>query len=153
MLLRAFAVVCETIDGVDLVLAGDGQLRSDLERLAIELGIASRVQFLGVRRDVPDLLRAADVFALTSVSEGASITVLEAMASGVACVLTGVGGNPELVRDGLDGLLVPRGDHQSAAAALLKLLNDGEMTARCGGRGDVNSRGRRGGLQRRGRRL
>ena len=131
-LLRAFADVCSTVHDVDLLLAGDGQLRADLERLASELGITHRVHFLGVRRDVPDLLRAADVFALTSVSEGASITVLEAMASGVPCVVTDVGGNPELVRQGRDGLLVPRGDHRAAATALLQLLRDPALTARLG---------------------
>jgi glycosyltransferase involved in cell wall biosynthesis len=132
MLLRAFALVCDEVDDVDLVLAGDGQLRSELERQVAELGITPRVHFLGVRRDVPNLLRAADVFALTSVSEGASITVLEAMASGVPSVVTDVGGNPELVRQGRDGLLVPRGDHRAAATALLQLLRNPTLTAQLG---------------------
>ena len=132
MLLRAFALVCHDVADVDLVLAGDGQLRATLERQAQELGMANRVQFLGVRGDVPNLLRAADMFALTSVSEGASITVLEAMASGVPSVVTNVGGNPELVRDGQDGLLVPRGDQRAAAAALQQLLRDPALTARLG---------------------
>jgi len=124
--------VARRLPDVDLILAGDGDLRPSLEQQARELGVAARVHFLGVRRDVPNLLRAADVFALTSVSEGASITVLEAMASGVPSVVTNVGGNPELVRHELEGLLVPRGDHQAAADALCRLLTDAAFASRLG---------------------
>lgn len=126
-LLHAFAEVAPVRPDVDLLLAGDGQLRESLERLAGDLGIASRVYFLGVRRDVPDLLRASDVFALTSVSEAASITLLEAMASGLPVVVTAVGGNPEIVRQGVDGLLAPRGDSHGIATALLRVLDDGRL--------------------------
>jgi glycosyltransferase involved in cell wall biosynthesis len=71
---------------------------------------------------VPDVLRAADVFALTSVSEAASLTVMEAMACARPCVVTDVGGNPELIRDGREGYLVSRGDDAACAEALEKLL-------------------------------
>jgi glycosyltransferase involved in cell wall biosynthesis len=135
MLLRAFGAVAAARPGVDLLLVGDGLLRPDLERLVRELEIADRVRFLGVRFDVPDLLRAADVFALTSVSEAASLTLLEAMASGLPVVVTDVGGNPEIVRDGVDGLLVPRGDDRAAAAAFLRLLDDPAAAARMGAAG------------------
>jgi glycosyltransferase involved in cell wall biosynthesis len=124
MLLRAFAEVAGARPDVDLLLTGDGPLRPDLEALVAQLGIAPRVRFLGVRSDVPDILQAADVFALTSVSEAASLTLLEAMAAGLPVVVTAVGGNPEIVRDGREGLLVPRGDASAAAAALLRLLDD-----------------------------
>ena len=83
MLIRAFARVASQIPDVDLLLAGDGPLRGQLTAQVTQLGIAGRVQFLGVRGDVPDILRAADVFALTSIAEAASITLLEAMASGL----------------------------------------------------------------------
>jgi glycosyltransferase involved in cell wall biosynthesis len=124
MLLRAFATVAQARCDVDLLLAGDGPLRGDLEQLTRSLGIVERVRFLGVRSDVPELLQAADVFALTSVSEAASLTLLEAMAAGLPVVVTAVGGNPEIVRHAKEGLLVGRGDSAAAAAALLQLLND-----------------------------
>src|SRR5262249_20822565 len=123
-LVRAFAVVARTCPDVDLLLAGDGPLRGQLESLAAELGIASRVLFLGVRKDVPEILQAIDVFAMTSLSEAASLTVLEAMAAGRPVVVTDVGGNPELVRHGCDGLLVGRADAGGAASALRRLLAD-----------------------------
>jgi glycosyltransferase involved in cell wall biosynthesis len=123
-LLHGFAPVAAARPDVDLLLAGDGLLRGELEELTRSLGIEGRVRFLGVRSDVPDLLKAADLFALTSVSEAASLTVLEAMASSLPVVVTAVGGNPEMVRHGVEGLLVPRGDAAGVASAFLRLLDD-----------------------------
>jgi glycosyltransferase involved in cell wall biosynthesis len=131
-LLRGFAGVATDVPDVDLLLAGDGPLRGDLEALAGSLGVADRVRFLGVRRDVPDLLRAADVFALTSVSEAASLTLLEAMATGLPAVVTAVGGNPDVVRAGVDGLLFPRGDAAGCAAALRRVLTEPGLAATLG---------------------
>ncbi len=141
-LLRAFARVAVERGDADLLLAGDGPLRGRLEALADELGLASRVRFLGVRDDVPKLLQAADLFCMTSLSEAASLTVLEAMAAGLPVVVTAVGGNPELVRDGRDGLLVPRGDEAAAARAILRLAAEPETRERMGaaGRRRVGSR-------------
>jgi glycosyltransferase involved in cell wall biosynthesis len=141
-LLRAFATVAAARPDVDLLLAGDGPQRPELTRLAAELGVADRVRFLGVRPDVPALLQAADVFALTSVSEAASLTLLEAMATGLPVVVTAVGGNPEIVRAGREGLLVPRGDSGAAAAALLSVLEDRARAAAMGdaGRARVEER-------------
>jgi glycosyltransferase involved in cell wall biosynthesis len=73
---------------------------------------------------VPDVLAASDVFALTSVTEAASLVLLEAMASRLPVVATDVGGNRELARDGIDGLLVPRGDAAATAKAIATLLDD-----------------------------
>jgi glycosyltransferase involved in cell wall biosynthesis len=132
MLLRAFALVAAAREDVDLLLLGDGPLREALEMQVAKAGIEGRVRFLGVRRDVPDILQAIDVFSLTSVSEAASLTLLEAMAAGVPVVVTDVGGNREIVREGVDGLLTPRGDDQATAAALLKVLDSPEMARRMG---------------------
>jgi N-acetyl-alpha-D-glucosaminyl L-malate synthase BshA len=123
-LLQAFSLVAAAIHDVDLLLVGDGPLRPELEEQARALGVAQRVHFLGVRDDVADILAIADVFALTSVSEASSITLLEAMASHVPVVVTAVGGNPEMVRDGVDGLLAPRGDAPAIASAIRRLLDE-----------------------------
>lgn len=132
MLLRAFAKVAVKRADVDLLLVGDGPLRDKLEAQVKDLGIAERVRFLGIRNDVPDILRAVDLFALTSVCEAASLTLLEAMAAGLPVVVTDVGGNPEIVRQGIDGLLVPRDDDAAMANALLNLLDDPVQARRLG---------------------
>ena len=139
-LIAAFARVAGQVDDVDLVLAGDGELRLAIEAQVRELGLGERVRLLGVRRDVADLLRASDVFALTSVSEAASITLLEAMGAGLPVVVTAVGGNPELVRNGTDGLLTPRGDAGAAADALRRILSDGAFAQALGDSGRVRVR-------------
>jgi glycosyltransferase involved in cell wall biosynthesis len=131
-LLRAFVIVARQRPDVDLLLVGDGPLGGDMEKLAQELGIKPRVQFLGLRSDVPAILRTAKVFVLTSLSEAAPLTVLEAMAAGVPVVLTAVGGNPEMVRDGVDGYLVPRGNTEAIASAILRLLDDPKAAAAMG---------------------
>jgi L-malate glycosyltransferase len=134
-LLRAFQLVATARPDVDLLLAGDGPLRETLKQQVRAQGFEERVHFLGVRLDVPQLLRASDVFALTSVSEAASLTLLEAMATALPVVVTDVGGNPEIVRQGIDGFLVPRGDAAAAAAALLRLLEDPSGAAAMGAAG------------------
>ncbi len=123
-LLRGFAAAAEHHPDVDLLMAGDGPLRAELEALTEQLGLRQRVTFLGVRADVPAVLQAADVFALTSVSEAASLTLLEAMATGLPSVVSAVGGNPEIIRDGRDGLHFPRGDWAACGRALRELLDD-----------------------------
>jgi len=132
MLLRAFASLVHAWSDVDLLLVGDGPLRGQLEAQADSLGVAARVRFLGVREDVAALLHASDIFALTSLSEAASLTLLEAMACRLPVVVTAVGGNPEIVTDGEQGLLVPRGDAGAAAAAFDTLLRDPARAHRMG---------------------
>ena len=140
-LLRAFATVAAARADVDLLLAGNGDLRNNLEEQVHSAGLENRVRFLGVRTDVPALLQAADIFAMTSLSEAASLTILEAMASRLPVMVTAVGGNPEMVRDGIDGLLVPRGDAAGAAAALLRLLDNPGIAADMGAAGRTARRG------------
>ena len=131
-LIRGFARAATALTDVDLVLVGDGPQRNDLERLATELGVRTRVVFAGIRADVADWLRAADAFALTSVSEAASLTLLEAMATGLPVVVSDVGGNPEIVRAGVDGLLFPRGDVSALAACIDTLFADPARSRRFG---------------------
>jgi glycosyltransferase involved in cell wall biosynthesis len=134
-LLRGFAAAAPDLPGVELLMVGDGPLRGELEGLAVELRVADRVRFLGIRTDIPDLMQAADVFALTSVSEAASLTLLEAMASGLPAVVTDVGGNPEIVRHEREGLLFPRGDAAGCAAAFRRLFGDPAWAASLGAAG------------------
>ena len=134
-LIRAFATLAPGRPDVDLMLVGDGPLRGQLERQAAALGVADRVRFLGIRADVPEVLPAADIFALLSVSEAASLTLLEAMACELPTVVTAVGGNPEIVRMDREGLLVPRGDAEAAAGAFLRLLDNPGLAARLGAAG------------------
>jgi glycosyltransferase involved in cell wall biosynthesis len=131
-LLGAFRAVKQRLPAAKLVLAGDGELRSDLEARSDELGIRDSVRFLGVRRDVPALLRTWDVFCLSSLSEGTSVTLLEAMASGLPAVVTRVGGNPEVVQEGVTGHTAPRGDAEALGDALVRVLSDRETGARMG---------------------
>ena len=87
------------------MLVGDGEERSEIEVLIDDLAISDHVQLLGVRNDVPDLLQMADLFMLSSITEGVALTLIEAMATGLPCVATDVGGNCEVVVDGMTGLL------------------------------------------------
>jgi glycosyltransferase involved in cell wall biosynthesis len=134
-LLRGFALAAADLPGVDLLMVGDGPLRGELESLAVELRVPDRVKFLGIRSDIPELMRAADAFALTSLSEAASLTLLEAMATGLPALVTNVGGNPELVRHEREGLLFPRGNVQGCADAIGRIFRDPELAARLGAAG------------------
>lgn len=134
-LIRGFTLAADALPDVDLVLVGDGPLRDELTTLARSLGVLSRVKFVGVQRNVPDWLAAADAFALTSVSEAASLTLLEAMATGLPVVVSAVGGNPEIVRKNVDGLHFARGDAAGLAVCLRKLFTDAGLMRRLGANG------------------
>jgi glycosyltransferase involved in cell wall biosynthesis len=118
--------------GLHVEIAGAGPCLPELQRLAQELGVGERVRFLGEVRDVAALLARASVFVLPSASEGISLTLLEAMARGLPVVATRVGGNPEVVREGETGLLVPPHDPPALAAALLRVRQDPEWGERLG---------------------
>jgi sugar transferase (PEP-CTERM/EpsH1 system associated) len=131
-LLKATARMFAAVPQVRLLVVGEGPLRAELEALARELQIVDRVMFLGHRNDVPDLLPLMDVVALSSLHEGSSLTLLEAMAAGRAVVATAVGGNPELVLDGVTGLLVPARSPEALADAIVTLLRDPALRASMG---------------------
>ncbi|MCC7191297.1 MAG: glycosyltransferase [Phycisphaeraceae bacterium] len=133
--LRAMAETLKSLPDALFILAGDGELRSALEAQAAQLGIASSVRFLGVRRDVPRLMAAADVFILSSLSEGISVTLLEAMGCELPIAATDVGGNGEVVADHQTGLLSPRSDATKLSANLVTLLRDSELRRRMGSAG------------------
>ena len=129
LLLRA--VAAGSLD-IHLVLAGEGPERTALTALAASLGIASRVHLLGHSNDVDRVLAAFDVFVLPSFSEGMSNTLLEAMAAGVPPVASEVGGNGEIVRDGVTGRLFPSDAEPALRAGLEALCRDGAERARLG---------------------
>jgi glycosyltransferase involved in cell wall biosynthesis len=124
LLLHAWPEIVRAQPNARLALVGDGPLRGELERLTDSLGIRATVQFLGRRRDVPSILRAADVFALPSLWEGFGIVVVEAMAASVPVVASSVDGVCEIVRDGVDGLLVPPKDSKRLGEAIVRVLNE-----------------------------
>lgn len=131
-LLQAFARMHTAARDTALVLVGDGALRAALEAEAAALGIADTVRFLGDRGDVRQLLQGFDLFALSSLSEGYSMALLEACASGLPIVATDVGGNREIVVDGGNGLLVPAARPEALADALAALLRDPARAAAMG---------------------
>jgi len=112
-----------------LVLVGDGPLRAEALALLESGGLARDAWLPGERNDIADLLRGLDLFVLPSLAEGISNTILEAMASGLPVIATGVGGNPELVQHGLTGTLVPSGDPEAMAAALAAYLEQPGLVA------------------------
>ncbi len=131
-LLRAWRRVVDRMPGATLLLAGVGPDQWSLESLASSLGLDASVRFLGDRNDVPSILAASDLHALTSHSEGLSLTLLEAMAAARPSVATAVGGNPEILEHGRTGLLVPAGDVGGIAEAVLTLLHDRPLGERMG---------------------
>ena len=123
-LIKAFAQVHRADPATALVLVGNGELMASLQGCARDEGVAGAVHFLGDRNDVRELLQGMDMFVLSSVSEGYSMALLEAAASGLPIIATDVGGNGEIVRDGETGRLVPACDAQALAAASGELLAD-----------------------------
>ncbi len=134
--LQAAAVVAARHPDVRFVLVGDTKIneayRDHLKRLVAALGLQDRVLFTGFRMDVPQLLRALTVSVLPSLGEGLSNALLESMAAGVPVVATTAGGNPEIVEDGVTGLLVPPADAAALASAICRLLETPALAARCG---------------------
>ncbi|BCX82149.1 hypothetical protein MIT9_P1734 [Methylomarinovum caldicuralii] len=115
-----------------LVMVGDGPLRTECESLLAQAGVGDLAWLPGERDDIPRILRGLDVFVLPSRAEGISNTILEAMATGLPVVATRVGGNPELVTEGVTGTLVPPGDWGAMATSLIPYLEDGSLRQRQG---------------------
>jgi glycosyltransferase involved in cell wall biosynthesis len=104
-----------------LLIAGDGPLRQSIERLAAEIGISEKVRFLGIRKDVPQLMAAADAYVMSSAWEGLPMVLLEAAASALPIVSTAVGGNSEIVHDEANGFLVPANNSEALADAMQRM--------------------------------
>ena len=119
--LRAMARLTSEFPRTKLLVVGEGEERGMIERLICELHLGERVSLLGLRGDIAELLAASDIFLLTSISEGIPLTIIEAMAAGLPCVSTAVGGTPEVIADRETGYLARAGDPQDVAEKL-KLL-------------------------------
>jgi glycosyltransferase involved in cell wall biosynthesis len=129
-LFRSFEALRQRFPDSHLLVVGEGPQRAALEELA-----GKNVQFLGNRDNIPEILENADVFALTSLNEGISNTILEAMAAELPVVATDVGGNPELVRPGETGYLFPPGDADALLKALKEYRESPELRRRHGRQG------------------
>lgn len=132
VLLRAMATLTENQTNVICAIAGEGSLQTQLERQARELGIMQRMRFLGLRQDVPQLLKLAELYVQPSLSEGLSMAMLEAMAAGLPIVATDVGAAGKVIEHERSGLLVPANDPGALAGALQTLLDDETLRNRLG---------------------
>lgn len=136
-LLDAWPLVMRDVPDAHLVILGEGELRRPLEHQVKELHLERAVRLPGFRDDVLSLVRSADLFVMSSVTEGLGSAVLDAMALGLAVVGTRAGGIPEAVVDGETGLLVAPGDARALAAAIARLLKDPLLRERLGHAGRV----------------
>ncbi len=122
-LLEAAKIVLDIRDDVTFLVVGEGPLETELKDLAGRMGIEDHIIFLGFREDVDEVMAAMDVFVLCSLHEGIPLSLLEAMELRLAAVATKVGGIPEVIEDGLSGLLVPPGDEGAMARAISEALS------------------------------
>ena len=131
-LVEAVGMLRRQGEQVTLLLVGSGREEERLRDKVRREGLSDNVIFLGTRRDLPELFRAMDVFALPSLWEGLPLALLSAMASGLPVVVTPVGGIPEVVRDGVNGFFVPPGDPLALAATLRRVREDPGAALACG---------------------
>jgi glycosyltransferase involved in cell wall biosynthesis len=139
-LLNAARLVLDAGAGVRFAAAGQGPLEDEIRALHERLGLGDGLRLLGYREDSLDLLAAADLFVMSSLHEGYPVSLMEALALGRAVVATAVGGIPDAVRPGVEGVLVPPADSDALAAAIIRLACDGslrqEMSAAAADRGE-----------------
>ncbi|MEA1928471.1 MAG: glycosyltransferase, partial [Candidatus Auribacterota bacterium] len=131
-LLEAAQRIIANRDDVYFLLLGDGELRGDLTSAIKSRGLGDRVLLLGSRADAIEIVRLLDIFVLSSIREGLSIALLEAMALERAVVVTAVGGSVDLIRDGYSGFLVPPRDGRALAQALERVLNEPGLKEKLG---------------------
>jgi len=135
LLIEAFEKALMELSNMELWLVGDGSLRQEMELLVQRKGLADKVKFLGIRSDIPELLHQADMFVLSSDYEGFGLVVAEAMAAGVPVIATAVGGVPEVLGYGKYGILVPPGNAEALAKAIVELAKDEKKRAELSERG------------------
>ena len=129
-LIASAPAVIQEFPSTRFVLVGDGERRSEFEEQVLGLGLKENFLFLGRRADIPNILACCDIAVLPSRAEGLPNAVIEYMAAGLPSIVTDVGGNAELIEDGVTGLLVPREDSAALSIAFLKLLRDSGLARR-----------------------
>ena len=140
VLIDAAALLSEVFPHLRVLVAGSGPEEDRLRTMVRERRLEDKVLLLGLRRDVADVLTALDVVAFSSDREGTPLAVMEAMAAGKPIVATRVGGVPDLVEDGVHGLLVPRRDPRALADSIARLLRDERLRSELGRRGRERQR-------------
>ena len=126
LMIQAFAIVAKEIPDIRLAFYGEGKEMEQIRQMAESLGISDRVDFKGLVRDIPNAIRNAKMFVMTSDYEGLPNALIEAMAVGLPCVSTDCspGGAMELIVNGENGVIVPCGDVECLAHSILEVLND-----------------------------
>jgi len=131
-LIQAISNIQHPTSNIKCLFAGDGSRRSNLEKLARDLGVTDSILFLGKRKDVAELRAVSDVFVLPSLWEGMPNAMFDAMASGMPMIVTPVGGIPEVVKDNESALFVKAADSRSLTEAIMRLKKDTELRKKLG---------------------
>jgi glycosyltransferase involved in cell wall biosynthesis len=134
-MLQMMPTIAKACPNVTLMIVGDGPERATLETLVEQLDLREHVLFVGHRNDVPEMLAAADMAVMPSLSEGLGVAAIEALAAGKPTVAFDTGGLREVVTDGADGRVVPAGDHGAFSEAVISLAQDPHRIKTWGERG------------------
>lgn len=129
-LIEAFKIIEDQFSNVRLMIVGDGPLEYTLKEQVKDLGLEGKVIFAGQREDIPYLLAAMDIFVLPSITEGLPLVLLEAMAAGKPVIASRISGIPEVIEDGVDGVLVEPANADVLASAIKNLLSDSSRSVR-----------------------
>ncbi|MDQ7014931.1 MAG: glycosyltransferase [Gammaproteobacteria bacterium] len=132
LLIRSFAQACQLQNNIKLDILGDGPLRDELQQLSNSLGMGDKIKFWGEVPNARALMTSFDAFVLSSLSEGLSISILEALAAGLPVIATDVGGNGTLIHHQKNGLLVPSEDQQQLATSINRVLADEDLRTKMG---------------------
>ncbi len=131
-LIESASLLLQSRNDVSFLIVGEGALKEELRKLCVVLKIEKNVIFAGERSNIPEILSLTDIFVLPSLREGLPLTILEAMACGKPVIATNVGGVPEVVKDGVSGILVSPKDPEALHSAMNELLEDREKLKKMG---------------------
>lgn len=134
-LIKALHEILKHKNNVYLLLVGTGKLESKLKKLIDKFQISKNIEFLGYRKDIPELLYISDIFALTSKREGLPRSIMEALAAERPVIATDIRGNRDLVKDNVNGYLVPVNDVAETSSAILRIANHRELVLEMGKKG------------------